>query len=385
MKSKMVPASEKTREIMKTPRKVKVSITGKCNLRCAYCCHFSSSSDAGRDLITEEWLVFFEELGRAAVMEVDIAGGEPFLRPDLSELLNGIVRNGMRFSIISNGFLITDEIAEHIAKTGRCKEIIISVDGKDAHTNDPFRGNGSFDGALKGIEVLKNHEIPVSVSMTAHKKNVNLLDSIIIFFLEQLKLFRVYTGNVALFGLARKNASTVTLDSMERSTAMEALVDLKKIYGNRLSDKTGPLAKVKYWLSLEQLCKQDGEKIPHCGRLSACENFFQSVSVRSDGAIIPCNFMPDIVLGDIKNQNFIDVWQNSSELNQLRQRDNQRTEELEFCSGCKYVKYCTGGCPALAYVHFSDIYKPDPEGCLRTFLENGGTLPKEATESAQYM
>jgi len=45
------------------------------------------------DLQTGEWLEFFDELGRCAVMEVCLQGGEPFMRPDFKELIQAIVRN----------------------------------------------------------------------------------------------------------------------------------------------------------------------------------------------------------------------------------------------------------------------------------------------------
>ncbi len=86
-----------------------------CNLRCKYCSHFSGAGDVGRDLPAEEWLRFFEELNRCAVLNVTLQGGEPFCREDLEELIEGIVRNRMRFNILSNGTLITDEIAAFLA------------------------------------------------------------------------------------------------------------------------------------------------------------------------------------------------------------------------------------------------------------------------------
>ena len=97
--------------VMRTPRTVDIAITGQCNLRCAYCSHFSSSGDVNDDLPTIEWLNFFRELNRCAVMNVILQGGEPFCRIDLKNLLEGIVENRMRFSILTNGTLITEDIA----------------------------------------------------------------------------------------------------------------------------------------------------------------------------------------------------------------------------------------------------------------------------------
>ena len=67
-------------KVMSTPRSVDLDITGNCNLRCTYCSHFDSPGDVKGDLPTGEWLRFFEELGRCAVMRVCLSGGEPFLQ-----------------------------------------------------------------------------------------------------------------------------------------------------------------------------------------------------------------------------------------------------------------------------------------------------------------
>ena len=79
-------------KVMRTPKSVDLAITNRCNLRCKYCSHFTSAGDVGQDLPKEEWLQFFAELNRCAVMDVTLQGGEPFYRGDLKELIEGIVR-----------------------------------------------------------------------------------------------------------------------------------------------------------------------------------------------------------------------------------------------------------------------------------------------------
>jgi SynChlorMet cassette radical SAM/SPASM protein ScmE len=131
--------------VMCTPRKLDIDITARCNLRCRYCYFFHNPAVEYRDLPTEEWLKFFDELGALGVMDVTLAGGEPFIREDLTTLLEGIVRNRMRFTLLSNGALIDDGMAAFIARTGRCDCVQISVDGSCAAVHDTCRGKGSFD------------------------------------------------------------------------------------------------------------------------------------------------------------------------------------------------------------------------------------------------
>ncbi len=71
--------------VMRTPKSMDLEITTRCNLRCEYCSHFTSAGDVELDLPKEEWLRFFEELNRCAVMEVNLSGGEPFLRKYLKD------------------------------------------------------------------------------------------------------------------------------------------------------------------------------------------------------------------------------------------------------------------------------------------------------------
>ena len=63
--------------LMRTPKKIDVNITNRCNLRCRYCYHFESAGDVEGDLPAAEWLQFFEELNRCAVTEVTLQGASP--------------------------------------------------------------------------------------------------------------------------------------------------------------------------------------------------------------------------------------------------------------------------------------------------------------------
>lgn len=130
--------------VMRTPRTVDIELTARCNLRCTYCYFFENPAVEYHDVATEEWLRFFEECGRMSVMDVTLAGGEPFMRHDLKALLEGIARHRMRFSLLSNGALIDDDIASFIATTRRCNYVQVSLDGSRPETHDVCRGKGSW-------------------------------------------------------------------------------------------------------------------------------------------------------------------------------------------------------------------------------------------------
>jgi SynChlorMet cassette radical SAM/SPASM protein ScmE len=363
-------------KLMKTPRSVDLSITNRCNLRCTYCSHFTGGGDVGQDLPKEEWLQFFEELNRCAVMNVTLQGGEPFCRKDLPELIEGIVRNRMRFNILSNGTLITDEMANFIASTGRCDGVQVSIDGSIPMTHDACRGEGNFLKAMQGIKSLQDHNVLVSVRVTIHRHNVKDLENVAALLLEEVGLADFSTNAASYMGLCRQNTEQVQLTAEERSLAMESLLKLEKKYNGRISASAGPLAEARSWLEMEEACSKAKESIPGRGYLTSCNGPMNTLAVRADGVMTPCIQMSHIELGIINRDDLQRVWQEHPELKRLRERHKIPLSNFEFCQGCEYINYCTGNCPALAYTILGIENHPSPDACLKRFLEAGGRLPE---------
>ncbi|MGB2896838.1 MAG: SynChlorMet cassette radical SAM/SPASM protein ScmE [Anaerolineales bacterium] len=362
--------------IMRTPRNVDIEITARCNLRCRYCYFFNNPEVEYRDLPTKEWLTFFEELGRSGVMRVCLGGGEPFIREDLPELLQGIVRNRMRFSFASNGGLIDDEIAAVIAATSRCDYVQVSVDGSSPEIHDTGRGKGSFEGAVRGIRTLQRHDIMVAVRVTIHRHNVHDLENTARFLLEDLGLERFGTNSAGYLGSCRLNDEEMLLTIEDRQIAMSTLQRLATKYEGRISAAAGPLADVRYWNEMEEARTTGAAPFGRGGNLTACGCPANKIAVRADGAIVPCTLLAHIDLGRINQDSFVEIWQHSPAFNQLRERRAIPLTEFEFCKGCKYIPYCTGNCPALAYTLVGEVDHPSPDACLKRFLEAGGKLPE---------
>lgn len=361
-------------KVMRSPRSLSLEITSRCNLRCRYCYFFNNPVVEYRDLSTAEWLTFFDELGSLGVMKVTLAGGEPFIREDLPELVKGLVRNKMRFSLLSNGSLITDEIAAFIAGTGRCEYVQVSVDGSCAEVHDSCRGKGAFEGAIRGIRILQRHGIFVAVRVTIHRGNVHDLENTARFLLEELGLPDFGTNAAGYLGTCCVNADTVMLNLEERKVAMETLVRLAAKYNGRITANAGPLADGPMWRRMEEARAQGKPAFPNGGRLTACGCTNNKISVRADGVIVPCNMLAHIELGRINRDPLAEIWRNSPALNQIRNRPAIPLTKFEFCAGCEYIPYCTGNCPGLAYTLTGLVDHPSPDACLRRFLQEGGSL-----------
>ncbi|MCU0573435.1 MAG: SynChlorMet cassette radical SAM/SPASM protein ScmE [Syntrophobacteraceae bacterium] len=363
-------------QVMRMPRSVDLNITTRCNLRCSYCFHFGSAGEVAGDLPTDEWLNFIAELGRASVMDVCVGGGEPFLRPDIMRLISAIVCRRMRFSILTNGTLITREVASFLAETGRCNAVQVSLDGSSPDPHDACRGEGSFHRALRGLQCLREQAIPVTVRVTIHRHNIADMENIAHLLLEELKLPCFSTNAASYMGLCRENVENLQLTVEERTEAMKCLMSLVKRYGKRISATAGPLAEAQLWTEMESARLAGKAQPPDRGYLMACGAVMRKMAVRPDGAMVPCSHLSHLVMGRINRDDFVAIWQNHPELQRLRQRVDTPLSTFAFCNGCGYIPYCTGNCPALAYNYLGVDHHPSPDACLKRFLEAGGSLPQ---------
>jgi Fe-coproporphyrin III synthase len=360
---------------MGTPREVDIDITSRCNLRCRYCYFFEAAPRARRDLPAAAWTRFFEECGRAGVMRVTIAGGEPFIREDLQELLESVARNRMRFTILSNGGLIDDGTASFIAKTGRCDHVQVSVDGARAETHDVFRGAGAFEGAVRGLQTLQRHRVPATVRVTIHRHNVEDLGEIARFLLDELEIPAISTNAAGFLGSCRSNAAEVLLTTEQRSTAMVRLRDLAGRYPGRIGALAGPLAEGRSWSEMERARRKGRAPFPDGGHLTGCGCSWSTIAVRPDGTYVPCTMLSTLELGRINEDPLVEIWRHSPALRRLRLRHGVALAAFEECRACDYRPYCTGNCPGLAFSLTGEVDRPSPDACLKRFLSEGGSLP----------
>ncbi len=365
--------------LMRTPRNVDIEITSRCNLRCSYCYYFNNPKVKYEELSTKQWLRFFAELGRAAVMDVCLVGGEPFSRQDLPQLIEGIVENRMRFSILSNGTLIDDSIAAIIQLSNRCNNVQVSIDGSCAEIHDSCRGEGSFEKAVNGIRILQKYNVPVAIRVTLHRHNIKDLDNIARFLLQELELPSFTTNAAGYLGTCR-NHPDIMLSTEDRELAMTTLLRLSAKYPGQISAQAGPQAEAELWSSMESSRNLGKPSLDNGGRLTGCGCPWSTITVRSDGTFIPCTMLSHLSLGHINRDSLEKVWRENTMLNSLRQRQEIPLSSFEFCKSCEYINYCTGNCPGLAYSLTGKIDHPSPDSCLKRFIDDGGCLPQKVTD-----
>ncbi len=131
--------------------------TSICNLSCRHCYYQKQlEREPGDDLDNRTIVDIVRALVSLGFDNIQLLGGEPFLRPGVLDVVKEMKQCGVRNILLnSNGILIDDEKAEKIAELDVLP--MISVDGPEK-INDKMRGNRTFISALNAIKTLSLHD-----------------------------------------------------------------------------------------------------------------------------------------------------------------------------------------------------------------------------------
>lgn len=357
--------------IMAMPETVEINLTGKCNLHCRYC-YYNESMEKAPDLPTDIWLDFFEELGSIGVRKVRLSGGEPFIRKDFFTLIDGIIENKMRYSILTNGTLIDNRTMIEFAKGKRrlrLDSIQISIDGSKAEIHNKSRPPDSFDKALATLRLLKENDFPITVRVTINRHNFDDLENIAALLIEDVGLGSFTTNEADYQGSARCQGQDIILNVEERKKAMSSLVAINKKYGGRIGAQAGPLSRAMMMSEISERIARGETGIPGRGTLCSCGGVFSKMAVLHDGTFVPCDMLPDLVMGKIGETSLEEAWQTHPNIKAVRERRKIPLSELEECRTCPYSGFCTGGCPGSVMAKTGCLNGIDPLVCYKRFLE----------------
>jgi sulfatase maturation enzyme AslB (radical SAM superfamily) len=133
-----------------------------CNLTCHHC--FISCSPKNRSfgfLSLADVKRRLDESVALGVKEYYFTGGEPFLNPEMVPILCATLRYGPA-TVLTNGTVFKDAWLEALRDADMHSlyslEFRVSIDGFSPETNDPIRGEGTFERAMRGVMQLVEHD-----------------------------------------------------------------------------------------------------------------------------------------------------------------------------------------------------------------------------------
>jgi len=313
-------------------------LTERCNLNCLHCYQDGrvagemTSYEIERTItILSDTISQWSELYEIPFSpSINVTGGEPFLRPDLSEILASLYRNKFDLYILTNGTLVDQRKAAMLAEVP-VKGVQVSIEGPE-EVHDNIRGKGSFQSAIRGVKHLLSQNLRVTLNLTLSSLNVDSFE-------EMASLASsIGVQRIGFSRLVPSGRGMGLIDSMlSKERVREAYSKIRSMHIPGLDIVTGdPI----YSCALDNALPEN-RTIPFGG----CAAAVSGLTILPDGTLLPCRRL-NIPLGNILKDDLRSIWATSPILSALRDKKRYKGK----CRTCDQWSQCRG-CRAIAYYY----------------------------------
>lgn len=312
-----------------------------CNLKCLHCYqenHIPVQLPYEKlEMIYEQYKILLKKLNMKG--HINITGGEPLCNPYLFKILDLIKQDeeNISFSILTNGTLITDEIAKKI-KSYNPYYVQVSLEG-GKKVNDLIRGKGTYRKIAKGIHYLKKNGIYTSISFTASKMNYKEFRKVV-WYARKHHVDNVWSDRYIPLG-GGEDRNVLSLE--ETQEYLQMMYKEKMMLIKQHSHTTVSMNRALQFLMTNDFAY-------------GCSAGDLLLTVMENADLVPCRRMP-IYIGNLLNEDMYELYMHHPKLKELREKKIP-TE----CSKCEHSYMCHGGLKCLSYALYQDFNRKDV-GC----------------------
>ncbi len=333
-------------------------LTSGCNLRCRHCWIVPSFSPGEPE--PDECLDV--DLLRRAVAEgktlglrhAKLTGGEPLLHPHFVEIVDLLSAEGLEIHMETNGTLLEIGLARYLREHTRLTFVSVSLDGTTAEVHDAFRGvEGSFEAALRGLEVLVSAGYRPQVIMCPHRGNVHQVEAVV-----DLAI-RMGAGSVKFNPVSRSGRGIAMHERGEALDVAEVLELARFVRGPLQRRSPIPLA-----LGTPPALYTVGELL---GRSDGICQIRHILGILGNGELALCGIgrtVPELCFGNLREVSVAEVWREHPVLQALRRELAGPFPDL--CGRCLHAGHCLTYCPAQNFLDGGRLISPSSL-CLEAY------------------
>lgn len=273
-------------------KEVSIEIIRKCPNCCMHCS--SMSHKQCKEIMPyNKFIEVISDASRLGTKTICLSGGEPFLHPDIVDMVKSVSNYGMDCYVYTSG-IVMDAFSQSISlSTDMLKQIsryitklIFNIEAGTESTYDRIMGThhcfeimqqSAIHAAEAGI-CTEAHFVPMAL-------NVDEIDSVIS-LCEKLQISKLSFLRLVLHGRAKQNRNVLALTDEKIKALKNHLYDLQA--------KSNISIRIGVPLSLNTSCHK-------------CEAANGKLNIKYDGEVYPCevfkNYSMEKSLGDLKPDN----------------------------------------------------------------------------------
>lgn len=294
------------------PTHLQIEPDTHCNLRCVVC---PVTTGLGRPIGRMDFRVFkdlIDEIGDYVFLILLWDWGEPFLNPEINNMIAYAKGKGIKLVSSTNGHLFAKKKhVDGVIRSG-LDSLIIALDGVNQETYVRYREGGHVNMVIQAIRniVQRKRELDVShpfinIRTVVMKHNENEIS--------QIK------------GLVRDmGVDVLTLKTMNPYDSDESLVPKNKAYRRF------------HYLA-------DGKTRVRRKR-NPCKHLWNMPAIHWNGYVCMCTYdsHENYIMGDLMKDSFRKIWK-GRHYRQIRKKFRSHWEDIDLCAGCSYA-YEGGSC-----------------------------------------
>jgi len=253
-------------------KSLRISLTQKCNLDCFFC-HQEGEHSPGREMAPEEVSKIVETASKLGIRKVKLTGGEPLLRPDILEIVEGIRPHVEEVSMTTNGVLLA-EAAQPLKESG-LDRVNVSLHSLSPQGFQRITGSNALEKVLQGIEEATAQGLtPVKINTVVMRGvNDNRVEDLIEFSRKagavlQLIEFQALERGEGLAGSLYYDLAPLERRLQERSTrVVERPLHRRRIYhleGGARVEVVRPMHNTEFCMNCTRIRLTSDGKLKPC-------------------------------------------------------------------------------------------------------------------------
>jgi pyrroloquinoline quinone biosynthesis protein E len=315
-------------------------LTHRCPLHCVYCSNPRELTARTAELSTETWSRVFEQSAAAGVMQLDLTGGEPLARPDLTQLIQSARSAGLYVNLITSGLPLDEKRLDGLMAAG-LDHFQLSFQGAREDSANEFAGSKAHAQKLKVLGWLRSRRVAVTLNFVLHRHNLGQLPEMLA-IAENSSASRIEFAHVQYYGWALANRDSLLPTRQQLADSLDFFKQAEERLRGRI--------KVEYVVP-DYYAKFPKPCMGGWGR--------KAMLITPRGDAMPCHaasVIPGLRFDHVNDKSVGEIWESSEAFQRFRGEDWMQ----DPCKTCDRRTRDFGGCRCQAMLLALDAAATDP-------------------------